>query len=487
MDYQNVIPQFRQQKILVIGELMLDVYLYGTSNRICREAPVPVVNVQSREDVPGAAANAAVNLAALGAQVRYLSITGQDRDSQTVIRLLSHAGVHTSGVVCDPTRQTITKRRVLSDGQLIVRYDDGSTGTPSPYFERQLIKKLTAFYPEVDAVLLSDYGYGVITDRVIAALQSLQQRQPKLLVVDSKNLPRFHDLHPTAVKPNYAEAIQLLGLAKADHGRRVDQILAHGHDILDITGAMVAAVTIDSEGAVIFERGKSPYRTYARPVPNSKAAGAGDTYIGTLTLGLSSGLSPLEAAELATAAATVVVHKDGTSTCSAKELMDFFKPPQKVITDRAELASRAQGYREQGRKIVFTNGCFDILHRGHITYLTQAKALGDILVVAVNSDEGVRRLKGADRPINLLEDRMHVLAALDCVDHVVAFEEDTPVDLIRLVKPDVYAKGGDYTKATLPEAPFVEALGGKVEILPYINERSTTAVIEKIRALDKAG
>lgn len=487
MDYQSVIPQFRQRKILVIGELMLDVYLYGTSNRICREAPVPVVNVQSREDVPGAAANAAVNLAALGAQVRYLSITGQDRDSQTVIRLLSQAGVNTSGVVCDPTRQTITKRRVLSDGQLLVRYDDGSTSTPSPYFERQLIKKLTQFYPEVDVVLLSDYGYGVITDNVISAIKTLQQRQPKLLVVDSKNLPRFRDLRPVAVKPNYGEAIQLLGLEKVDNGARVDQIRARGRDILDITGATVAAVTIDSEGAVIFERGKAPYRTYARPAPNSKAAGAGDTYISTLTLGLTLGLSPLEAAELAMAAAMVVVHKDGTSTCSAKELMDFFEPPQKIIADRKELASRAQSYHEQGRKVVFTNGCFDILHRGHITLLTQAKALGDILMVAVNSDDGVRCLKGEDRPINSLEDRMHVLAALDSVDHVVAFDENTPVELIKLVRPDVYVKGGDYTKAALPEAPVVEALGGTVEILPYINERSTSAVIEKIRALDKAG
>jgi D-beta-D-heptose 7-phosphate kinase / D-beta-D-heptose 1-phosphate adenosyltransferase len=482
--YQSVIQRFSKQKVLVIGELMLDTYLSGTSNRICREAPVPIVNVQQREDMPGGAANAAVNLAAMGAKTTFVTVTGHDREGAIVAALLKKCGVNTHGIVYDTSRETITKKRVLADGQLIVRYDYGTIGPLSPECEQELIERLTSLYPKTDAVLVSDYGYGILSDKVIEALEGLQKQHPKLLVVDSKYLGLFHDLHPTAVKPNYQEAIQLLNLPKASKGKRVEQILANGKCILDVTGASVVTLTIDSEGSVIFEKGKAPYRTYAKPVPNSQAAGAGDTYVAALTVALSLGLAPLEAAELAAAAASVVVHKKGTATCSAKELAQFFNPPQKVIHDRDELADRVRAYREQGRKVVFTNGCFDILHRGHISYLSDAKALGDVLIVGVNSDESVHALKGPERPINQLDDRMQVLAALDCVDHVVSFDEPTSVELIKVVEPDVFVKGGDYTKDDVPEAPVVEELGGTVEILPYVADQSTTAVIEKIRAAE---
>jgi len=484
-NYRNLIQQFGKQQIVVIGELMLDAYLLGTSNRICREAPVPIVNVQSRENSPGGAANVAINLAVMGAQTTFLSVTGKDQEGRAVADLLEQTGVCTDHIVYDANRATLTKQRILSDGQLLVRYDYGTTAPLSGQAEKQLIKRLTALYRKADAILVSDYGYGIITDTIIAAIQSLQQKTPKLLIVDSKNLARFRDLHPTAVKPNYQEALQLLKLPKATPGERVDQMLAHGQDILAITGASIAAVTVDSEGAVIFEQGKTPYRTYTKAVPGSKTIGAGDTYVSAFAIALSLGVTPLTAAEVAAAAASVVVHKDGTATCSSDELIGFFTPPQKVIGDRQELAARVHSYREQGRKIIFTNGCFDILHRGHITYLAQAKALGDILIVGVNSDESVKLLKGPDRPINSLEDRMHILAALDCVDHVVSFGEKTPIDLIQIVKPDVYVKGGDYTKASLPEAPIVEKLGGTVEILPYIKDRSTTAVINKINGANQ--
>ena len=481
-NYQAILQRFSTRKVLVIGDLMLDVYLQGTSNRICREAPVPIVDVKRRCDMPGGAATAAVNVAALGARSVYLAITGRDRAARVVASLLRERGVDASGVVYAHGRETITKRRVLSDGQLLVRYDTGSTGDPAPADERALIERLVSLYPTVDAVLVSDYRYGTVTPAVIAALSALQRQYHKLLVVDSPRLPLFRALRPAAVKPNYVEATALLGLEPVGKGQRVEQLLAHGQRILDVTGASVAAVTIDSEGAVIFERDKAPYRTYARPVRDSMAAGAGDTYVSALTIMLALGSTPLAAAEVASAAAGIVVHKDGTATCSLAELEQAFAPPQKIVTSRAELAGRVQAYREQGRRIVFTNGCFDILHRGHINYLAQARSLGDVLIVAVNDDASVRRLKGADRPVNALDDRMVVLAALDSVDHVVSFSEDTPEDLLRLVRPDVYVKGGDYTRATLPEARVVEALGGVVEILPYVEERSTTSVISRIRA-----
>jgi D-beta-D-heptose 7-phosphate kinase/D-beta-D-heptose 1-phosphate adenosyltransferase len=205
-----------------------------------------------------------------------------------------------------------------------------------------------------------------------------------------------------------------------------------------------------------------------------------------LTLGLAAGASAPIAAELANAAAAVVVGKERTATCTAQELREFICADGKYISDPARLAARAESHRQNGRRVVFTNGCFDILHRGHITYLNQARALGDVLIVGVNSDDGIRRLKGPERPINTLEDRLHVLAALTCVDHLTTFDEDTPCNLVRLIRPDVFVKGGDYTRDRLPEAGVVEALGGTVHILPLVADRSTTNLIRRIRAAEAA-
>jgi D-beta-D-heptose 7-phosphate kinase/D-beta-D-heptose 1-phosphate adenosyltransferase len=481
MNYTSLIESFAGRRVLVIGEMMLDTYLYGTSSRVSREAPVPIVTLQAREDVPGAAANAAVNIAALGAQVTFLTVCGDDKGGRRVAALLQACGVETEHILYAAERETLTKKRVLADDQVMVRYDYGTTAPITPPRERSLIERLRAAYADADAVLVSDYGYGVMTERIIAALRTLRRLSPRPLVVDAKYLTRYHQLQPDAVKPNYGEAVGLLGLKRADRADRVDQMMAYSEELLNVTGAFVAAVTLDSDGAVIFERGRSPYRTYARPVHNSKAVGAGDTYAATLTLSLALGLETGLAAELASAAAGVVVRKNGTASCSADELIQFFASPSKIALSREDLAEQVEAYRAQGKRTVFTNGCFDILHRGHVTYLAQARALGDVLIVAVNTDESVRALKGAARPINTLDDRMHVLAALDCVDHVVAFGESTPVELIKQIKPDVFAKGGDYTRASLPEAPVVEALGGTVEILPYVLDRSTTAMIRKVQ------
>ena len=303
-----------------------------------------------------------------------------------------------------------------------------------------------------------------------------------MVVVDSKRPQAFHSINITAIKPNYEEALQLLGLKKVcDDAERVHQMEEQGRKILDFTGAQIAAVTLDHKGALIFHHGDdTPYRTYAKPEPNSRAAGAGDTFVSALALSLASGAHVENAAELASAAASIVVSKNGTAACFAEELRDNFSTSEKFVTDVFQLAARVASYRRAGRKIVFTNGCFDILHRGHITYLNRAKALGDVLIVGLNSDDSVRRLKGPNRPINSLEDRAQILAALSCIDHIVSFNSDTPRELIRVIRPDIFVKGGDYTRQTLPEASLVEELGGDVEILPYLENHSTTSIIERI-------
>ncbi len=302
------------------------------------------------------------------------------------------------------------------------------------------------------------------------------------MVADSKHLDRFRALNLTAVKPNYNQAVKLLDLEKVDElNGRVDQVIQHGGKILQLANAQIAAVTLDRDGALVFERSHPVYRTYARPAPHSAAAGAGDTFVAALTLALSAGAQTPTATEVASAASSIVVQKCGTSTCHVQELKGYFSGDEKIVSDTFLMVARVAAYRHQGRKIVFTNGCFDILHRGHIVYLNQAKEFGDILIVGVNSDESVKRLKGPNRPINPLEDRMQVLSGLSCVDHIIAFHEDTPHELIKVVQPDVFVKGGDYTRETLPESSLVEELGGELQILPYIKDQSTTGVIERIR------
>ena len=494
--------------VIVIGEAMLDGYLQGLSNSLCPEAPVPVVTLTNRLYVPGGAANTAVNVRSLSANVTFLSVIGDDWEGSQLQQALSERGVSTKHILKASNRQTLAKQRVITASQILVRFDSGTTDAIDADSEQALIEKLELLFSECDAVIVSDYGYGILTQRVIDALAQLQQNNPRVLVVDSKNLTAYRHLNVTAVKPNYKQAVQLLGiplppLIKGGMGgiSRAEQIKPYEEKLLHLTGAKIAAVTLDAEGAMIFEHDSPPYRTYALPTAESRTSGAGDTYSSALTLALAAGAATPLAADFAAAAAAVVVRKEGTTACSAEELREFISkvgeageageqgispssPPEKYIPNLNQLLTLVASYRNVGHKIVFTNGCFDILHAGHVSYLNRAKALGDILIIGVNSDDSIRRIKGVNRPINPLEDRIQVLGGLGCVDYLITFDENTPIDLIRLVQPDVYVKGGDYTKETLPEAPVVEQYGGIVELLPFVENRSTTRIIERVCQLN---
>jgi D-beta-D-heptose 7-phosphate kinase/D-beta-D-heptose 1-phosphate adenosyltransferase len=476
---------FAGARVLVLGEAMLDSYLYGEADRLSREAPVPIVELRERVDAAGGAANAAVNVAALGGRPWLVSARGADDEGDRLAASLGQAGVSTRHLLVRVDRTTLAKQRILARDQIIVRFDSGTDAALHADAEDELLERLRAAHGGADAVLVSDYAYGVVTERVIAGLAELQRERDLPIVVDARDPRRFRRLNVTAVKPNYAEAVRLLGEPETRGTEpRISQVGPSGNRLLDLTGASIVAVTLDADGAIVFERDQAPYRTYCRPHLNSRAAGAGDTFAAVLTLALATGASAPEAAELAQAAASVVVAKDGTATCSASELEESLSTVGKRLDSRERLASRVAYYRRAGRRIVFTNGCFDILHRGHIAYLNRAKALGDVLIVGVNSDDSVRRLKGAARPVNGLDDRLHVLEALSCIDHVVPFAEDTPAELLRIVRPHVFAKGGDYTLGSLPEAPLVAELGGNVQILPYVEDRSTTGIIERVRVLE---
>jgi D-beta-D-heptose 7-phosphate kinase / D-beta-D-heptose 1-phosphate adenosyltransferase len=481
-DLSQLIDSFAGLRVLVIGDAMLDSYVDGDAERLCREAPVPVVNVRSRVDQPGGAANTAANLRALGAEVALLAVTGADADAAVLRAALEQRGVGADELVADPARATLAKCRLSAAAHLLLRYDQGDTAPVEAAVERRLIARLQDLFPRCDAVVISDYGYGVLTPAVIDTIETLNAAFPRVVVADSKRLRAYSRVGLTAVKPNYDEATHLLGPRRLDGpAGRVAAAQEQGARLLEALNTRIACLTMDRDGALTFERGAMPYRTYAVPQPHTRAAGAGDTFVSALAMALAAGGSAPAAAELAAAAAAVVVGREGTAVCGAAELREHVAAPGKHCASVERLIERAAGYRAAGRRIVFANGCFDILHRGHVTLLNQAKAMGDVLVVGVNGDASVRALKGEGRPVNALADRVQVLSALSSVDCVVTFDEPTPARLIEALQPELFVKGGDYTRERIPEADLVERLGGRVCFVPFVDDLSTSEVIARIR------
>jgi D-beta-D-heptose 7-phosphate kinase/D-beta-D-heptose 1-phosphate adenosyltransferase len=407
--------------------------------------------------------------------VRLLSVVGTDDAAARVLDIARAHRVDTDHVVVSRRRRTPAKRRILAGGHMLLRFDEGTETPLDREDERRLAAAIARQTRDADAVIASDYGMGVITD---AIADSLRGRPP--LIVDAKDVRRFKGVHPIACTPNFDEVAALLG---GDSGEdRARAVSAAAGRILAGSGAAIVAVTLDVDGAVVLERKRPAHRVYADRVPERSSAGAGDTFTAALTLGLLACRDAATAAEIAAAAAAVVVGKDGTATCSAAELRLRLLPGGKAIADAEALAGAGERHRREGRRIVLANGCFDILHRGHVALLNAAKTFGDVLVVAVNGDDSVRRLKGSSRPVNSLADRIEVLAALSCVDHIVAFHSERPVELIRALRPDVLVKGGDYTEDSVPEAALVRALGGEVRIVDRIADLSTTGTLERLRA-----
>ncbi len=477
--YLDIMENFHETKVLVIGDIILDRYLKGDSTRLSPEAPVPIVNISTNHEAVGGAANIALNFCALGAHVTLLSAVGDDEDGQKAIELLKKAGIRADVIFKETGRKTMVKTRVMAQCQILARFDYGAQKPVNEQTRQHLAKYLKKCYPEFDVIMLGDYYGGILTPNIVSVIKELQVKHNRFLAVDSKNLCTFSELKPSLIKPNYPEAIKLLEL-NFQSKERVEQVQTYGDALLSKTGASVIALTLDADGAVIFENGKPVYRSVAHPVSSPNVVGAGDTFISAYALALTAGADIPLATELATAAAAIAVKKVDTAPCYQNELISFFSVHNKYLTTPQELQKLCEIYEAQGKRIIFTNGCFDILHSGHITYLNRAKELGDILIVGLNGDESITRLKGASRPINPLVERMQVLSGLSSIDHIIPFSEDTPIELIKAAKPHVYAKGGDYTKETLPEARIVEELGGEVVFVPLVPDHSTTLIIRKI-------
>ncbi|MEN6450269.1 MAG: PfkB family carbohydrate kinase, partial [Thermoguttaceae bacterium] len=367
---QDLPRAFRGLRALVVGDTMLDSYLRGASHRICQEAPVPIVDVQQRFDMPGGAGNCAANLAAMEAATTLLTAFGNDWEGSQLRRLLRDARVDVGGAPVSSGRRTLAKLRALAEQQMVVRLDQGSTAAIDGDAERALLGQLDVLYPLADAVVVSDYGYGVLTPAVVERLAALQAKHRRVLAVDSKRLAVYRDIGITACKPNYREAVQLLGATAAPtNGQRCPWLIERGPRVLELSGAEIAAVTLDGEGAIIFQSGHEPYRTFARAAPSHRATGAGDTFVCVLALALAAGASAPAAAECASAAAALAVSKEYTATCTLEELIRRGDGQREPGERWENLPRIIEEHRENSRRIVLTNGCFDILHRGHVAYL----------------------------------------------------------------------------------------------------------------------
>lgn len=470
----------RQIKALVIGDLMLDEYLWGKAERISPEAPVQVVDVL-REDLRlGGAGNVVNNLVALGCKVSVCSVIGGDENGSHLRHAFTGKGVDTAGVFEDPLRHTSKKTRVIAANQQIVRIDHETRDDVSAEFENKVIAYLEALDEDVRVILVSDYLKGVLTERVLAAVKVAGQRLRIPVVVDPKGNDYGKYQGVTIITPNRKEAEIASHIAIRDQASldRAAEMLLTG---LELDALLI---TRSDEGMSLFTaRGESVHiPTVAREVYD--VTGAGDTVLSVLGLGLACGLNFEESAWLANVAAGVAVAKLGTSTVSPAEIIVELgrghQDSDTKIKNIDVLTELLGAEKQRGKKIVFTNGCFDLIHAGHVKYLQKAKAFGDILVLGLNSDESVRRLKGEKRPLIAQEERAHILAALDCIDYVVVFGEDTPYALIAAIRPDILVKGGDYTPETVVGRDIVEAGGGRVELVEFVDGRSTTDLIEKI-------
>ncbi|MBO9040271.1 D-glycero-beta-D-manno-heptose 1-phosphate adenylyltransferase [Curtobacterium flaccumfaciens] len=468
----------REPLVVVIGDCILDRWTVGEAERVSREAPAPVVRVTETIAVPGGAANTAVNARALGARVRMVGLIGDDEAGDVLRQRLEAAGVDTSFLVEIPGARTTTKSRVVGGDRVVVRVDELAAMPTAEHGER-LARSVARAVRCADAAVVCDYGLGVRAEDVVPVLD---RDRPGAVVVDAHDLTRWAALHPDLVTPNAGETAALLDTELGTGADRVGTVVAARADVLARSGARAAVVTLDRDGTVLLEPGSDQgFRTRATPASEQQASGAGDTFCAAATVALAVQAPLRDAVAVAQAAADVVVREAGTSVCTATALLESVTAPAATVVDHDELATAVEAARRAGRRVVFTNGCFDVVHRGHTTYLRQARDLGDLLVVALNDDDSVRRLKGPERPINPAEDRAGVLAALACVDLVTVFATDTPIPLIERLRPEVYVKGGDYSPEMLTETEVVRGYGGEVVMVDYVPEHSTSAVVRRIR------
>ncbi|MFT7244042.1 MAG: D-beta-D-heptose 7-phosphate kinase/D-beta-D-heptose 1-phosphate adenosyltransferase [Candidatus Azotimanducaceae bacterium] len=469
------LPRFDKSRILVFGDVMLDRYWHGSTDRISAEAPIPVVDIQTVEDRLGGAANVALNVASLGGAAGLVGAVGYDDSAQIVRDKLSSAGIEDC-LVSIADRPTSTKFRIMSRKQQMVRADFESTvALVAQVFMPVLEERLGQY----DALVLSDYDKGVLAESLAAIEFAKKMHKPVLVDPKLKDFSAYAGA--TLVKPNQNEFKAAVGGWQSER-----EMVEKARIMMSNLGFGSMLITRGADGMTLVQQDSQELHLPARSREVFDVSGAGDTVIATLAAALASGVSLTDAVQLCNISAGIVVTKLGTASVSGPELrLEVAEQglSAKGIMTSEQLSGAVNEAHANGQKVVFTNGCFDILHAGHVEYLTEARQKGDRLIVAINDDEGVKRLKGNGRPINSLERRQTMLSGLEAVDWVVSFAEDTPESLLTLLQPDVLVKGGDYSVEQVIGADIVASYGGEVSVLKLVDGLSTTSLAEKIKRL----
>ena len=467
-------PPFQDARLLVIGDVMLDRYWHGSANRVSPEAPVPVVKVGNQEDRPGGAGNVALNVAALGSATRLIGVVGKDDAGTELQSRLNAAGVYCDFIQC-ADKPTITKLRVISQHQQLIRADFEEKFDPQDVAPIQ--GKAQDLIDDIQAMILSDYAKGALQD--VGPLIELARSRNIPVIVDPKGTAFEKYRGATLITPNLSEFEAVVGKCANEQ-----ELVNKGLKLVSDLQLQAMLITRGEHGMTLIRPDSPELHLPARAQEVFDVTGAGDTVISVLAAAMAAGESMSDATALANLAAGLVVGKLGTAAISGPELRRAILgelDSSRGMMSSEQLSIAVQDAREHGERIVFTNGCFDIIHAGHVGYLTEAKKLGDRLVVAINDDDSVTRLKGPGRPINPVERRMAVLAGLEAVDWVVSFAEDTPESLLEVLRPEVLVKGGDYAIDEVVGGKFVQSYGGEVQALEFLDNCSTSEIVEKMK------
>jgi D-beta-D-heptose 7-phosphate kinase/D-beta-D-heptose 1-phosphate adenosyltransferase len=480
-DLLAAIDRFRDVTVLVIGDFILDRFVRGVIERISPEAPIPVLHGRDETFTLGGAGNVVSNIISLGGAALPIAAVGNDAAGRSIIATLENQGVDVSGILTDPSRMTSSKSRFSALNQQVLRFDEEEIRPLSNVERRAIVERFRKNLPLADIVVLSDYGKGMLLDGVAGELIGLCDAAGKRVVVDPKGHDYSRYRGATVVSPNRKELGEAVGRPVASD----EEVVQAARQLIDAHGFDFVLATRSEKGmSVVGKEDARHIPTQAREVFD--VSGAGDTVVASFALSLAAGLDRQAAATVANAAAGVVVGKRGTARVTSEELTaalfrsDATSHSERSVVDLDTAEQIAAAWRREGLSVAFTNGCFDILHAGHVSLIQQARATADRLILGLNSDASVRRLKGDSRPVNSARDRAFILSALAAVDLVVVFDEDTPLALIDRLKPDVLVKGADYTVETVVGADIVQAAGGRVVLARLVAGKSTTRLIGKI-------
>lgn len=462
-------------KILVLGDLIIDDYLWGSSDRISPEAPVQIVNIKKKSTVLGGAGNVVKNLNAFGAEVDILSVIGDCKVSIELKNLLSQINVKTSNLVTEKNRITSKKSRVISSNQQVIRYDFESINEISTQSQKLILQKFNQMVKNYDLVLLSDYGKGLFTKELTQSLIKIANKYKKKVLVDPKGLDYSKYNGAYLLTPNMKEASESTHIDIKDK-ESLFQAITHLKKKCNLT---ISLITMSDQGVAIFDKKLRIHPTSALEVFD--VTGAGDTVLASLGFALSCDSNIDDAVKFANLASGIVVGKIGSASATINEILEYESSLNQSSSNQhiktfKEIAAIVNELKNKNKKIIFTNGCFDILHIGHVQYLEKAKSFGDILILGLNSDLSVKNIKGENRPINSQRNRAYILAALEVVDYVVIFDENTPLKLIDLIKPDILVKGSDYKGKEVIGSEIAKEL----RLVEFIQNSSTSEIIKKI-------